>query len=81
MRGFLADYFSEAGINYKFFSAELAKERNEARALEEASEDSADESEEEEREEEEGEGSEVEESELAAKTATMGLQKEHEVGA
>lgn len=71
-----ADYFSEAGINYKFFSAELAKERNEARALEEASEDSADESEEEEEEEEEG--SEAEESELAAKTATMGLQKEHE---
>lgn len=73
-----ADYFSEAGINYKFFSAELAKERNEARALEEASEDSADESEEEEEEEEEG--SEAEESELAAKTATMGLQKEHEDG-
>jgi len=30
-----ADYFAEAGINYKFFSAELAKEMNEARALEE----------------------------------------------
>ncbi|OAL50910.1 ribosome biogenesis GTPase-like protein Lsg1 [Pyrenochaeta sp. DS3sAY3a] len=29
-----ADYFTEAGINYKFFSAELAKEINEARALE-----------------------------------------------
>ncbi|CAN9393110.1 unnamed protein product [Alternaria alternata] len=27
-----ADYFTEAGINYKFFSAELAKEINEARA-------------------------------------------------
>ncbi|KAH7386899.1 hypothetical protein DE146DRAFT_620517 [Phaeosphaeria sp. MPI-PUGE-AT-0046c] len=34
-----ADYFIEAGINYKFFSAELAKEMNEARALEEESED------------------------------------------
>jgi len=28
-----ADYFTAAGINYKFFSAELAKEMNEARAL------------------------------------------------
>lgn len=34
-----ADYFVSAGINYKFFSAELAKEMNEARALEEDSED------------------------------------------
>jgi large subunit GTPase 1 len=32
-----ADYFTEAGINYKFFSAELAKEMNEARAMEEGS--------------------------------------------
>lgn len=37
-----ADYFTNAGINYKFFSAELAKEMNEARALEEASDDSDD---------------------------------------
>ncbi|CAO2649594.1 Nn.00g069790.m01.CDS01 [Neocucurbitaria sp. VM-36] len=37
-----ADYFTEAGINYKFFSAELAKEMNEARALEEGSEESDD---------------------------------------
>jgi large subunit GTPase 1 len=35
-----ADYFVSAGINYKFFSAELAKEMNEARELEEADEDS-----------------------------------------
>ncbi|KAF2866475.1 hypothetical protein BDV95DRAFT_631647 [Massariosphaeria phaeospora] len=33
-----ADYFVQAGINFKFFSAELAKEMNEARALEEGSE-------------------------------------------
>jgi large subunit GTPase 1 len=32
-----ADYFHSAGINYKFFSAELAKEMNEARAAQEAS--------------------------------------------
>lgn len=39
-----ADYFISAGINYKFFSAELAKEMNEARALAEEgeSEDSED---------------------------------------
>ena len=30
-----ADYFVEAGVNYKFFSAELAKELNEARDAEE----------------------------------------------
>ncbi|KAF2786320.1 P-loop containing nucleoside triphosphate hydrolase protein [Melanomma pulvis-pyrius CBS 109.77] len=34
-----ADYFVEAGVNYKFFSAELAKELNEARALEEGDEE------------------------------------------
>jgi large subunit GTPase 1 len=37
-----ADYFTEAGINYKFFSAELAKEMNEARALVEGSDASGD---------------------------------------
>jgi large subunit GTPase 1 len=34
-----ADYFQEAGISYKFFSASLAKELNEARDLEEISEE------------------------------------------
>jgi large subunit GTPase 1 len=47
-----ADYFTEAGINYKFFSAELAKELNEARALEEDGEDSSEEDGEEDSEEE-----------------------------
>jgi large subunit GTPase 1 len=37
-----ADYFTELGINYKFFSAELAKELNDARALEEESEEDSD---------------------------------------
>jgi large subunit GTPase 1 len=37
-----ADYFTEAGINYKFFSAELAKEMNEARGLAERSDESDD---------------------------------------
>ena len=34
-----ADYFDHAGINYKFFSAHLAKELNEARDLEDGSDD------------------------------------------
>jgi large subunit GTPase 1 len=33
-RGAWADYFHEKGINYKFFSAQLAKEMNESRDLE-----------------------------------------------
>ncbi|KAF1974488.1 nucleolar GTP-binding protein 2 [Bimuria novae-zelandiae CBS 107.79] len=37
-----ADYFVEKDINYKFFSAELAKEMNEARQLEEGDEDDED---------------------------------------
>ncbi|KAF2273187.1 P-loop containing nucleoside triphosphate hydrolase protein [Westerdykella ornata] len=37
-----ADYFVSAGINFKFFSAELAKEMNEARQLEEESEEDSD---------------------------------------
>lgn len=39
-----ADYFTNAGINYKFFSAELAKEMNEARALAEQGEEESDDS-------------------------------------
>ncbi|KAL6702704.1 hypothetical protein ACN47E_001028 [Coniothyrium glycines] len=37
-----ADYFTKAGINFKFFSAELAKEMNEARAMLQEGDDSAD---------------------------------------
>jgi large subunit GTPase 1 len=48
-----ADYFVEAGINYKFFSAELAKEMNEARALEDQSEEDSDEYSDEDEEDEE----------------------------
>ena len=40
-----ADYFESAGINYKFFSAALAKEINEARDLEEEREGESDASE------------------------------------
>jgi large subunit GTPase 1 len=49
-----ADYFVSAGVNYKFFSAELAKELNEARDAEE-DEDEEDDDEEEEEEEEDDE--------------------------
>jgi large subunit GTPase 1 len=57
-----ADYFIAAGVNYKFFSAELAKELNEARDAEgEGSEEG--ESEEGESEESEGEGEEEDDSE------------------
>ncbi|OKL63741.1 Large subunit GTPase 1 [Talaromyces atroroseus] len=38
-----ADYFEEHGISYRFFSAHLAKERNEARLLEDGEEVSSDE--------------------------------------
>jgi large subunit GTPase 1 len=48
-----ADYFVGAGINYKFFSAELAKEMNEARALEDESEEDSDEYSEDDEEEDE----------------------------
>jgi large subunit GTPase 1 len=42
-----ADYFEAAGISYKFFSASLAKEMNEARAEEEEGEEEEEESDEE----------------------------------
>lgn len=74
-----ADYFTEAGINYKFFSAELAKEMNEARALaegsgesEEDSDDSDDYSDEDEDIEEEPES---EDDELAAQAKKISLQE------
>jgi large subunit GTPase 1 len=41
-----AEYFVEAGINFRYFSAELAKEMNEARDLEEGREESEEEEEE-----------------------------------
>lgn len=70
-----ADYFVAAGINYKFFSAELAKEMNEARALEEEGEDdSEDYSDEEEIEEE----VEAEDDDLAREAKKIDLQDKKE---
>jgi len=70
-----ADYFTEAGINYKFFSAELAKEMNEARALEDESEEESDEYEEEDDVEEE---IDPEDDDLAKETKKIDLQDKQE---
>jgi large subunit GTPase 1 len=74
-----ADYFVEAGINYKFFSAELAKEMNEARALEEESDDDSDESSEEEEEDEED--VEADDDDLAEEAKKIALQDKQEENA
>jgi large subunit GTPase 1 len=73
-----ADYFVEAGINYKFFSAELAKEMNEARALEEESDEDSDESSE---EEEDGEDVEADDDDLAEEAKKIALQDKQEENA
>jgi large subunit GTPase 1 len=53
-----ASYFEEAGVNYKFFSAEIAKEMNEARdALENDSEEEDDDDDDDDEDEEEENGS------------------------
>ena len=65
-----ADYFQEAGISYKFFSASLAKELNEARDLEETSE--------EEDEEENQQKAEASASKLAEKAKALNMQEMEE---
>jgi large subunit GTPase 1 len=73
-----ADYFVEAGINYKFFSAELAKEMNEARdALEAESDEDSDES----SEEEDDEESDAEDDDLAKEAKKIDLQDKQEENA
>jgi large subunit GTPase 1 len=72
-----ADYFVEAGINYKFFSAELAKEMNEARALEEESDEDSDESSEEEEDEEDVEADDDDLAEEAKKIALQDKQEKN----
>jgi large subunit GTPase 1 len=74
-----ADYFVEAGINYKFFSAELAKELNEARALEEESDEDSDESSEEEEDDEED--VDAEDDDLAKEAKKIDLQDKQEENA
>jgi len=66
-----ADYFEAAGISYKFFSASLAKEMNEAREFEENSE-------EEEEDLEINRGKDGASSNLAGKTAKLNLQDKEE---
>lgn len=78
-----ADYFEEAGINYKFFSAELAKERNELRLLEEQSEENSEEESGDEQdddaspdedEDEDEEEADVQEKDLAKKVQKLDMQ-------
>ncbi|KAF2205566.1 P-loop containing nucleoside triphosphate hydrolase protein [Delitschia confertaspora ATCC 74209] len=70
-----ANYFEEAGINFTFFSAELAKEMNEARDLEESDE-------EDDYSDEEGSEEEVdaEAKKLAAKAGELKVQDGSEPG-
>lgn len=70
-----ADYFEEAGVNYKFFSAALAKELNEARDMSGSEDEEEDESEEE--DEEEKDDSE-ENNHLSAKAKSLSV-KDHRV--
>ena len=67
-----ADYFEAAGIAYKFFSAHLAKEMNQAREFE----DSEEEEEEEDEDVEVNPGKAGPSSKLAAKTAKLDLQSD-----
>ncbi|KAI4929067.1 hypothetical protein J4E85_005691 [Alternaria conjuncta] len=74
-----ADYFTEAGINYKFFSAELAKEMNEARAELEASDDESDDAgDSDELVTDEGEDFEEEDDKLAKEAKKIDLQDKQE---
>ncbi|KAI8940937.1 hypothetical protein NX059_002192 [Plenodomus lindquistii] len=82
-----ADYFISAGINYKFFSAELAKEINEARALAEGHDDDSEDSgdsgdydDEDDAEEQEGD-SESEDDDLVREARKIRLQDEKEKNA
>ncbi|KAF1946969.1 P-loop containing nucleoside triphosphate hydrolase protein [Clathrospora elynae] len=87
-----ADYFIQAGINYKFFSAELAKELNEARGLAERSDDSDDsgdfsdeddveEDAEEDEEEVDSEGADSDDDALAKEAKNIHLQDKKEKNA
>ncbi|KZM19444.1 GTP binding [Ascochyta rabiei] len=70
-----ADYFEENGVNYKFFSAELAKEMNEARELAEEGAESEEYSEEDEEDEEDAES---EDDDLAKEAKKIDLQDKKE---
>ncbi|KAJ4308694.1 hypothetical protein N0V94_009246 [Neodidymelliopsis sp. IMI 364377] len=73
-----ADYFEENGVNYKFFSAELAKEMNEARELAEEGAESEEYSEDEEEEDIESEDVESEDDDLAKEAKKIDLQDKQE---
>jgi large subunit GTPase 1 len=67
-----ADHFQEAGISYKFFSASLAKELNEARDLEEELEEAD--------EDENQQKAEASASKLAEKTKALNMEDDEEEG-
>lgn len=67
-----ADYFHDKGVNYKFFSAELAKERNEALAAQEET----DSEEEDEYDEDEDEDSEDAEETLDKEAQKLNLEEQ-----
>ena len=71
-----ADYFEEAGINYKFFSAELAKERNELMMLEEESEEESSEDDEEADDEKDGLAKEAQKLNLQEQTEPLSPEEE-----
>ncbi|KAF2086808.1 P-loop containing nucleoside triphosphate hydrolase protein [Saccharata proteae CBS 121410] len=69
-----ADYFISAGINFRFFSAELAREMNEARELDDSEDESED-------EDEVAEALEGDENKLAQEARKLDIQdKEEEEG-
>lgn len=73
-----ADYFVSAGINYKFFSAELAKEMNEARLLEEEGEEDSEDYEDSDEEVDEEDEEEKEAKDLAKQAQKMNFQSAKE---
>jgi large subunit GTPase 1 len=74
-----ADYFVSAGVNYKFFSAELAKELNEARDAEEGEdeEDDDDEDDEEDEDEEDVDSADVDSADESADDLAKEAEKIH----
>jgi large subunit GTPase 1 len=72
-----ADYFVSAGVNYKFFSAELAKELNEARDAEEDEDEEDDDDEEDEEDEEDVDSADVDSADESADDLAKEAEKIH----
>jgi large subunit GTPase 1 len=72
-----ADYFVSAGVNYKFFSAELAKELNEARDAEEGEDEEDDDDEDDEEDEEDVDSADVDSADESADDLAKEAEKIH----